>query len=342
MPTVAIAPGAHRRVVGEAQAGRRPGADVADDPDGHVDLGEPVVGHAVPQQVGARAPADLQRDRPAARCHGQRQHLALDRLQRGRVVDASAVVVGPPVVDPQHDQPGPRVGGQHAAGQERGDGAVDEVEAHGAVVVGERHGPGVERGAAAQPTGVLADPFQPRLVVEDAPDGGAVGGVPAERERGAAGRGDEPEARGADGPQPLLDGARGEADEVVAVVGGPGQQGRAPGQRQELGGPVGGRQQLRPGWAGEVPDLGAVGGQAGRERAVRGEAGAETRGPLHLTRMATGPPPPPSPRGETRPVRLAGKPDVRQPRQVTVTVRSSVSTGLPAPSDGSSSLIRTV
>ena len=191
-------PGAHRRVVGEAQAGRRPRADVADDPDGHVDLGEPVVGHAVPQQVGARAPADLERDRPATRRHGQRQHLALDRLQRDRVVDASAVVVGPPVVDPQHDQPGPRVGGQHAAGEERGDGAVDEVEAHGAVVAGEGHGPGVERGAAAQPAGVLADPFQPRLVVEDAPDGGAVGGVPAERERGAAGRGDEPEPRGAD------------------------------------------------------------------------------------------------------------------------------------------------
>ena len=104
------------------------------------------------------------------------------------------------------------------------------------------------------------------------------------------------------------------------------------------GGPVGGRQQLRPGWAGEVPDLGAVGGQAGRERAVRGEAGAETRGPLHLTRMATGPPHPPSPRGETRPARLTGKSNP----QVTVTVRSSVSTGLPAPSDGSSSLIRTV
>ena len=179
---------AHRRVVREAQAGRRPGADVADDPDGHVDLGEPVVGHAVPQQVGARAPADLERDRPAARRHGQRQHLALDRLQRDRVVDASAVEVGPPLVDPQHDQPGPRVGCQHAAGEERGDGAVDEVEAHGAVVAGERHGPGVERGPAAQPTGVLTDPFQPRLVVEDAPDGGAVGGVPAERERGAAGR----------------------------------------------------------------------------------------------------------------------------------------------------------
>ena len=109
--------------------------------------------------------------------------------------------------------------------------------------------------------------------------------------------------------QPLRGGARGEADEVVAVGAGPGQQGGAPGERQELGGPARGRQELRTGWAGEVPDLGAVGGQAGRERAVRGEAGAETRGPLHLTRMATGRTPSPSPRGETRPVRLAGKPD---------------------------------
>ena len=147
----------------------------------------------------------------------------------------------------------------------------------------------------------------------------------------------------ADRAQPLRGGARGEADEVVAVVGGPGQQRGAAGQRQELGGPARGRQQLRTGWAGEVPDLGAVGGEAGRERAVRGEAGAETRGPLHLTRMAIRPAAPPSPRGETRPVRLAGKPgDPASPAQVIVNVRSSVSTGLPAPSDGSSSLIRTV
>ena len=144
------------------------------------------------------------------------------------------------------------------------------------------------------------------------------------------------------GPQPLLDGARSEADEVVAVRAGPGQQRGAAGQRQELGGPARGRQELRTGWAGEVPDLGAVGGQAGRERAVRGEAGAETRGPLHLTRMATGPPP-----HHRRGVRRdrsgwQGNLAIRQPAQVIVNVRSSVSTGLPAPSDGSSSLIRTV
>ena len=240
MPTVAIAPGQ----TGELYGKRRPVADQAPT--------SPMIPTGTSTSV-SRSSATRCRSRwvraprrtcsatappPGATASGQ--HRAVDGLhRRGEHGPAGAlVVVGHAVVDHQHDQPGLRVGDQHAAGQERRDGAVGEVEPHRAVVVGERHGTRVEGRPAAQPTGVLADPFQPRLAVEDAPDGGVVGGVPAQRERGAAGGRDEPEARRPDRAQPLLDRARGEADEVVAVVGGPGQQGGAAGQREELGGPV--------------------------------------------------------------------------------------------------------
>ena len=321
--------------------------------------------------MGAGAAADLQRDAPPTWGHGEREHRTLDGRERGgeRGLAGVAVVVGQPqpvaVLRREHDEPGvrvreQRVGGAATAGQQGATAPSARSSRTAPAPSACRVNAMWRRSSGTPPSSIpvcSATRSSPRLTVEHAPDRRLLGAVPGEGQRRCAGRRHQPEARRPDRAQALLDRARRtgrQPHEVVPVAAVAHPAARRGAQGHELGEPVltvGGRQQLGAwGGGGEVPDLGVrtalVGGQAGGQGSVGGEAGAaagRSRRPTpptdlellllgHVMRMAAGPAWIPSPRRQRAP--LGGDRDslrLSNPGsagQVTVTVLSSVSTGL--------------